>query len=327
VRTILLLAVLLLAHTLWGRSDDEFVIYTSIYQRVIDRMKPHLEEEFPGVEFEWRRMGSEQLAVKLGVELETGGTRCDLLMTSDPFFYAQLADASYLLEYLSPAAAGVPAALKDTNHAWATVRVPLMVLAVNHERLAKADHPCAFKDLMEARFRGKVAMGDPLKSGTTFTTVAALVKQYGWRYFEALRRNDVQSAGGNSTVTNKLETGERPVGIVLLENLLPALARGAPITVIYPADGAVPVPSPVAILAGSDQPALARKVYDFLFSAAIQEAIVSGFMYSPVPGRAPPEGARPWDELALFEWNAAFVAWVKAERKTIKSRFRSIMRD
>ena len=327
MRTILLLAVLLLVHTLWGRSDDEFVIYTSIYQRVIDRMKPLLEEEFPGVEFEWRRMGSEQLAVKLGVELETGGTRCDLLMTSDPFFYAQLADSSYLLEYLSPAAAGVPAALQDTDHAWTTVRVPLMVLAVNHERLAKADHPRAFKDLVEARFQGQVAMGDPLKSGTTFTTVAALVKQYGWSYFEALRRNDVQSAGGNSTVTNKLETGERPVGIVLLENLLPALGRGAPITVIYPADGAVPVPSPVAILAGTDQPALARKVYDFLFSASIQDAIVSGFMYSPVPGRAPPEGAKPWDELALFEWNPAFVAWVKEERKTIKARFRSIMRD
>ena len=136
----------------------------------------------------------------------------------------------------------------------------------------------------------------------------------------------IRWAGGNSSVLSKLETGERPVGIILLENLLPSLSKGAPITVIYPSDGAIPVPSPVGILKGTDRPALARRIYDYLFSEVMQEAIVSGHMYSPLPAFRSPEGARPWQDLTLFPWDFAFMTWVKKERVAIKKRFRSIMR-
>ena len=309
-----------------GDDGDELWIYTSIYPAVIERMQPALEEAFPGVAFRWYQKGSEQIAARLNMELDAGASPCDLLMTSDPFYYAELADAGLLEAYESPAAADVPGNLKDPRHAFATVRVPLMVIAVNHDRLDASAFPQSFRDLTAPRFRSRVAMGDPLKSGTTFTTVAALVRKYGWAYFEALRKNDVLSAGGNSSVLSKLETGERPVGIILLENLLPSLSKGAPITVIYPSDGAIPVPSPVGILKGTDRPALARRIYDYLFSEVMQEAIVSGHMYSPLPAFRPPEGARAWKDLALFPWDAAFLTWVKKERVAIKKRFRSIMR-
>ncbi|MDF1700344.1 MAG: extracellular solute-binding protein [Planctomycetota bacterium] len=310
-----------------SEADEAFHIYTSIYPQVIEQMEPKLRERFPGVTFRWYQMGSEQIAGRIGIELETGSTPCDLLLTSDPFFYAQLAEAGHLLPYESPAAAEVPAGLKDPAGRYATVRVPLMVIAVNHEKLAADQHPTSFADLADKRFAGKIAMGDPLKSGTTFTTVAAWVRGKGWPFIEKLAANDIVSAGGNSSVLRELESGARPVGVILLENLLPSLAAGAPITVIYPSDGAVPVPSPVAIMKQTDTPALAKEVYDFLYSPAMQAEIVAGFMYSPLPRNAPPEGGRPWGELALFPWDADALAWVKDERGAIKKRFRAILRD
>ncbi len=309
-----------------GGADDTFDIYTSIYPHVIRRMEAVLAKQFPDTKFRWYQMGSEQIAARLSTELEAGHTPCDLLMTSDPFYYAGLAAAGHLLPYDSPATAAVAAGLKDAGHDYATVRVPLMVIAVNHEHLALDQHPRSFKDLADPRFAGKLSMGDPLKSGTTFTTVAALVREYGWPYIEALRDNDVLPAGGNSATLARLETGERPVAIILLENLLPSLAKHAPITVIYPTDGAIPIPSPVAILRTTNQPALAKRVYDFMYSEAMQDAVVSGFMYSPLPSHAPPSGARPWNELAVYAWNAERLAWVRRERDAIKKRFRSIMR-
>ena len=308
-----------------GGPDEELVIYTSIYPQVIERMKPALAAEFPGVSFEWRQAGSEQLARKLSVELEAGGTRCDLLMTSDPFYYAQLAAAGHLATHDSPVTAEIPDGLKDAEGRWATVRVPVMVIGVNHDKIRKSEFPSSFQDLLDPRYAGKIAMGDPLKSGTNFTTVASLVRQYGWDYFRGLAKNGIQSAGGNSTVTNKLETGERPIGIVLLENLLPRIEAGAPITVVYPTDGAVPVPSPVAVLRTSDKPALARRVRDFFFGQAMQDAIVSGFMYSPLPNHAAPAGGAPWRELALQPFDAAFMDWVQNERDTIKETFGEIL--
>ena len=325
MRRWVLLLVLLLAPACGG-DDGAFHIYTSIYPHVIRRMEPLFAERFPGVEFHWHQMGSEQIAGRLSAEIEAGETPCDLLLTSDPFYYAQLSAAGHLLPYESPAAAGVPEALRGPDHAYTTVRVPLMVIAVNYHHLAPEQNPTSFADLADKRFAGKISMGDPLKSGTTFATVAALVRTHGWAYVEALRANDLLAAGSNSTTLQRLETGERPVAIILLENLLPSLAKEAPITVVYPTDGAIPVPSPVAILKTTDQPDLARRVYDFLFSDAIQDVVVSGFMYSPLPQHAAPAGAKPWNELPLFSWNTEAFTWVQTERDAIKKRFRAIMR-
>lgn len=305
----------------------ELWIYTSIYPSVIAKMKPVLEASFPEVEFRWFQKGSEQVAARLTMELAAGETPCDLLLTSDPFYYAELAEAGRLLPYESPAAARVPEGLRDPDHAYVTVRVPLMVLGVNTHELSDEDvWPRGFGDLGEPAFRGRVSMGDPLKSGTNFTTVAALSTSPGWGLLEAWSANDLVSAGGNSAVLQRLESGERPVGVILLENLLPRIAKGAPLAVVYPEDGAIPVPSPIAILEGTEDPELAKRVYDLCFSDAVQDAIVEGYMYSPLPDRDPPKGAKPWSELVLYPWDSAFVHDVETRRKEIKERFREILR-
>jgi iron(III) transport system substrate-binding protein len=114
--------------------------------------------------------------------------------------------------------------------------------------------------------------------------------------------------------------------VVLLENLLPRIRDGAPLAIVYPEDGAVLVPSPIAILRSANNPELARRVYDFFFTEAAQEAIVRGFMYSPLPDHPPPEGAPPFSELVLRPWSHEFLLWVKGRRDEIQARFRSILR-
>lgn len=319
--------VLLLALAGCGGDDqNEIWIYTSIYPQVIERLEPELQAAFPDVTFRWYQKGSEQVAARINAELASGDVLCDLIMTSDPFYYAQLEDQGLLLAHASPGAAAVPEGLRDPENAFTTVRVPLMVIAVNHERLTPSEHPGSFKALQESRYEDKVSMGDPLKSGTNFTTVAALSKLYGWDYFQALRDNGVVSAGGNSAVLHRIETGERPIGIILLENVLPRIAKGAPITVVYPSDGAIPVPSPVAIMKSSSNPELAKRVQDLFFEPALQKAIVQGYMYSPLPQLEPPAGGRPWKDVAMYPWSARFVEDVKTERDHIKKRFREVMR-
>ena len=308
-----------------GKSR-EIWIYTSIYPSVLRRMEPVLAARFPDVRFQWYQKGSEQVAARLTMELEAGGTPCDLLMTSDPFYYAELKDAGRLLPYASPAAQDVPDDLRDPDDAFTTVRIPLMVLGVNASALGGAEPPRGFADLSDPAYRGLVSMGDPLKSGTTFTTVASLARSAGWPLLEGWGGNGLVAAGGNSAVLQRLESGERPIGVILLENLLPRIAEGAPLAVVYPDDGAVPIPSPVAILQGTDDPALAKQVVDAMFSAEIQATIVAGHMYSPLVGRAAPEGARAWNDLALAPWDDEFVSWVRGRRNEIKQRFREILR-
>ena len=201
-----------------------------------------------------------------------------------------------------------------------------MVLGVNADALPEGERPTSFAELADARFRDRISMGDPSKSGTNFTTVASLTRTGDWSLLEAWAANGLVSGGGNSSVIRRLESREQPVGVVLLENLLPQIEKGRPLAVVFPTDGAVPVPSPIAILASTDQPELAKQVYDFMFSLGIQEAIVEGHMYSPLPDHRPPTGAPPWTELELQPWSSEFLLQVKARRQEIKDRFRALLR-
>lgn len=307
-----------------GRT--EIWIYTSIYPQVIERLAPRLEAALPGVDLRWVQKGSEQVAAVLNAEIASGRILGDVLLTSDPFYYAELAAAGHFLPHASAGAAAVPAAFRDPGGAFTAVRVPLMVIAVNHDRIPAGGHPRSFADLAGSGFPARLSMGDPLKSGTCFTAVAALARTLGWEWFERLRAGGFVAAGGNSAVLQRLETGERPVGIVLLEDVLPRIAKGAPLTVIYPEDGAIPVPSPVAILRATRHPEIARRIQDLLFTPELQAAIVEGRMYSPLPESAPPAGARPWRELKLFPWDAAFFEATARDREAIKQRFREVMR-
>jgi iron(III) transport system substrate-binding protein len=312
-----------------GAAADraEVWIYTSLYKHVVDELEPQVAAAFPGLEVRWYQAGSEVVAAKVEAELLGGGTRADLLLTADPFWYLELHRRGLLEPYASPAAAAVAPELRGPGDAFVTNRIPVIVLGYNSQRVAAADVPGSFAELAEPRFRDRVSMGSPLESGTTFTATALLARRHGWEWFARLREGGLIAAGGNSSVVSRLETGERPIGILLLENVLAAMAKGSPVRPIYPTDGAIPVPSPIAIVRRSGQPAEVRQLYDWFFGAAAQRAMVASGMYSPLPGIASPPGAMEWQEMQrrLQPWTPELVADVLAEREAVKRRFTEVV--
>jgi iron(III) transport system substrate-binding protein len=293
-------------------------IYTSMYKEVVAEMKPELERALPGIEVRWYQGGSETVAARINTELVAGRTQADLVLTSDPFWYEELKKSGKLQAYDSPAARAVPAQYADPEHYFTTVRMCLMVIGYNPDA---AQAPLGWVDLKNPRYSGHLSMGSPVESGTMFTATAMLERAFGWEWFAALRRGDLIAAGGNGSVINRIETRERPVGMVLLENILKARKKGSPIHAVYPAEGAIAVPSPIALTSDSRNPELARKVYDWFFSREAQTAIVRGSMYSPLPDMPAPEGARPWAQVPLMKWDAQVLGELYSQRDGIKTKF------
>jgi iron(III) transport system substrate-binding protein len=307
-------------------------IYTSIYEHVIAALEPVLRDAFPDIDVRFFQRGSEDVAARLNSEIAAGKVGADLVMTSDPFWYEELKQAGHLLDYRSARAADIPSNLNDPDGTFVTVRVPVMVMAVNSNRVPVPDRPRTFRELAEAKWAKRITMGDPNRSGSFFTAVAALQRKYGWEYFEGLRRNDIVAAGGNSAVLNRIMTGEKDAGIVLLENLLQAREQNAkaPIEIIYPEDGVILVPSPIAILKATAAPDAAKRLYDFFLSDQGQNAIVKGWMYSPYDHIAAPPAAKPWADVfpsALLPWTADYLRDTTKARDDLKRRFNSIVID
>jgi iron(III) transport system substrate-binding protein len=134
-----------------------------------------------------------------------------------------------------------------------------------------------------------LALGDPLSSGTAFMTVVSLGKG-DVSFVGKLRARGASIAGGNSVVLQKVLAGERRFGVVLLENVLAARARGEPVGFVIPADGAVVVAGDVAILKDTRNETAARAIVDLVLSPAGQELMrgASGNMHAVDPRLPPP---------------------------------------
>ncbi|MCU0697542.1 MAG: ABC transporter substrate-binding protein [Myxococcaceae bacterium] len=303
-----------------GAPRGDLWVYTSMYRHVLDALEPLLKERLPQVTVRWFQGGSEKVATRLEAELTAGGSPCDVLMTSDPFLYRRLAQSQRLARTVSVNGVRTPRALLDPDGHWEAVRVSTMVLA----HRAGQPAPSSFAALLEPTWKGEVVVGDPLTSGTAFTWAVAMERTFGADFFPKLRANGARVAGGNAAVLQKIEGGEAKVGVVLLENVLAAKARGSPVEAAWPTDGAVIVPGPVAVLSTSRNPIAAKAFIDVLLSPEGQRVIRElGDMHAVDPRQPGPRGLEGIEPLLTKSapFDEALLDRGLAEGPALKARF------
>ncbi|MCA9493742.1 MAG: extracellular solute-binding protein [Myxococcales bacterium] len=306
-----------------AEPEGEVWVYTSMYPHVVERFEALVRERHPNLEPSFFQAGSEKVAQRVEAEWAAGSSPACVLLTSDPFWYAKLDAEGRLQPYLPPTSLRIDRSLVDPDGAWLAARLSLMVLAANGDRVPEAERPTAFSDLTGPAFRDRFTMGDPLASGTNFTLLSFWAEEPGWDWVDALQANGLVAAGGGSAVLQRLDSGERPVGAILLENLLAAPHTSA--VPIFPTDGAVVIPGPVAITAGCPNPVAARAIVDLLMSDEGQAVIVEGDMYAALPEVPPPDGAPRLGDIAVRTWGPGFVERVSTDAGAIKDRWAALV--
>lgn len=308
-------------------DKKEVWIYTSMYKDTIADLTPKLEKDFPGVKFQWFQAGSEEIATKVNAEILAGGTKADILISSDRFWYEEMASMGKLHSYKSEKGSTMNSQLRHPEGFYHTLSIPVMVMAYNNEAVKKEEAPSTFKEMAEGKWSKKFTTGSPLASGTNFTTMAMLQHHYGWDYFKNLKKNETIAQGGNSSVLRRIQSKERPVGWVLLENLLRFKDKDKRIEVVFPKDGAVIHSNIMAITNKTEDRTTSQKVVDWLFSNKGQEAMTRSFMYSPFDTFAPPKGAPELSTILKnsFPWTPEFLKGVTAKRAELKEKYTEIM--
>ena len=308
-------------------NENEIWIYTSLYKDTISDIQPKLEKDFPGMTFKFYQAGSEEIAAKVNAEIMAGGTKADLLISSDRFWYEEMAAFKKLEPYNTDQVKKIPAQFRHKDGMYNTLSIPVMVLAYNTESFKPSLAPATFKEMIGKKWRGKFSTGSPLASGTNFTTVAFLSKAYGWDFFKKLQNNGTISEGGNSAVIRRIQSKERPVGWVLLENLLRFQDKDKRLKAVFPKDGVVIHNNVLALTKKDGNREKVRAVAKWLFSKKGQDAMVRSYMYSPFADHSAPKGAPQFSELYAksFPWTPEFVSYVVKNREAIKEQFAEIM--
>ena len=270
--------------------SGNLMIYTSIYPDIVELVKPAIAKKFPDLKVSWFQAGSEQVMAKLAGEIEAKKVQADVLLVADPAYYLTLKDKGLLMKYDSPMRKEITGN-KDTEGYWTGVRINAIVMAYNTKKVKPEEAPKTWMELTDPKWKNRIAMANPLLSGTAYVGVGALQQKYGWEYFDKLKANGIKVEAGNTALQNKLVQGEYDVVIILEENILKMADKGEPVKVAYPSDGAAINPSPIAIFSSAQNPEAAKALTDWWLSKEGQEAIVKGWMHSVRGDVEPPKGA------------------------------------
>jgi iron(III) transport system substrate-binding protein len=302
-------------------------IYTNLSKEVTDEMSASLSVKVPDADVKWYQGSTESVTHKIKLEYESGKVQADLVLISDPLWYVAQKQEGHLLPYKSEAAQGVAPEYRDPDDTFVAARVSVMLMGYNPDFLKVEELPARWSDLTHSQWQGRVSMGNPLEYATQFIALGSLVKLQGWDFFSKLKKLKLFAEGSNSAVLKRIQSGERPVGILLLETLLRAKAGGSSVRILYPADGLIPIPGPIAILKSTKNPTHSKRVYDWFFSSQAQTALVREGMYSPVHGAIRPEGARSWDEIQskMMKLSPTLLPDMLKDRDLIRAKFSDVV--
>lgn len=306
-------------------EKPKVVIYTSMYEDVIEAMTQVLHEKFPNYDVEFFYGGTGTLQAKIAAEKDTKKLGCDMLMVADPSYSLELKADGLLHPYISKEAENI-ALEYDPEGYWYPVRNLNMVLAYNPEKFKKEELPNSFKDFAyDKSLKNLISMSNPLTSGTALVAISALKDKYGYEYFDKLAENKVMIESGSVALT-KLETGECKVIMILEESVLKKREEeDSELEVIYPTDGVICVPSPIMTItdewSAHKNSKICEELTDWFLSPEGQKYIVKGWMHSVL--KNPP--AIPYDSIEtdkIFK-SAMPVNWENClkERSELRTNF------
>ena len=305
------------------KPETKIVIYTSMYEDIINAIKKELSNQFPAYDIEFVYGGTGAIRARVSSEFSSGRLGCDILLVATST-YAEEVKAKGILHPYKSAEAKSLAFKYDPDGCWYPVRISNMVLAYNPEKYDKNAIPNSFYDFaFDSRAKGAISMNNPIVSGTSMTAITVLRKQYGLEYFQALGRQNVMIDAG-AVAINKLESGEAKVAMILEESILKKRQEeNSKLEVIYPSDGTIMIPSTIMIINNewnaNGNAKEAEKVTDWFLGTDGQNAIVNGWMHS-VRTNFP---KIPYDSVSIdkIQVNSIPVSWDFRESEKIQDDF------
>lgn len=312
-------------------AAESVMLYASLKETQLQALKEGFTKLHPSIKMEYFTAGTGKIMTKLAAEQQAGRVVADVLWVGEPHYLFTFKEQGRLLPYHSPEAKGFANHLKDPDGMFTAGRVITLGLGYHAPSFPAGEEPKDWTDLQQPRFKGQVGLADPTLSGTAFYTVATIVENYGWGFFEKLKANGAVVVKGSQDIVDRIASGDLKAGIVVDYLAKGAEKKGSPIRFAYPKTGMIVIASPLGILKSTQNPEAAKKFVDFVLSVEGQ-AILAKADVLPVRAEGLKKaGAEPWMLEALFLLNLSRVlpvsnAKLHTESKALLERFAAIMR-
>ena len=306
-----------------AEKEGKVVWYASVDVKVAEQVAKAFKEQYPKIEVEVERSGSERVLQRINQEYQSNIHNVDVVNSSDASHFLFWKQQGWLAKHTPPDALKFAAQYRDPEGTYFTWRATLDCMAYNPNIVKEADAPKGYKDLLDPKWKGKLTKAHPGYSGTALTGTYAIEKLLGWGYFEQLAKQGVQQLQSTTATPKSIASGERAVQVDGNEyNVFIEMKAKSPIKPIYAVEGTPFISSPTAIFEKAPHPNAARVFQNFIYTAKVQQMIVdTGGQRSMHPDVKEPADRTPLAKIKLLPDDPAGMMPQVAE---IKKKYTSI---
>jgi ABC-type Fe3+ transport system substrate-binding protein len=274
-----------------AKREGQVVIYSAMI--VNQALRPIAEKfgrKYPFLKLTYWRADSEDIMQKISAEVRAGNVVGDLVEGTGVGELA--AQAGLVQPYYTPALAAYPERYRDPNGLWTPTRLSYYAMAYNTRLVPANAVPKAYADLLDPRWKGKMAWRIGSASGTPlFLTNLRLAwgEENAARYFEKLKDQKILNFGAGSarTLVDRVIAGEYAMALnVFAHHPLISKAKGAPVDSQL-MDPVVSTAATMAVVKGLRHPNAAMLLVDFILSAEGQESLLAAEYFPSDPNVAP----------------------------------------
>jgi iron(III) transport system substrate-binding protein len=260
-----------------GKPEDQVVVYSAADADMVNAMVAAFQQKYPAVKASTVVAGTGEIIKR--VESEAARPLGDVIWSVGPESLG--AKKTLIAPYQSREAAAFYPNLAPADQSWTPFTVMPYIIMYNKKLVPDADAPTTWKAVLDPKWKGKVAYADATKSGSSYTLLVTWLTVFGkndtgWKYVEdVLRQSKVLPK--SSMTYQMVANAEIPIGLTFEQAAFDYLKGGAPIGIVYPAEGTAIIPDGSALIANAPHPNAARLFLDFTVSKEGQALIVDKF--------------------------------------------------
>lgn len=293
-------------------SDKRLTVYTSHKEMVYGPIIKEFEES-TGIWVNVVTGGSNELLELIAAQ--SGHSACDVM------FGGGVESLSAYSEYFEPYQCGEISNIKPQLTPKGFGYTPfssLPVVLIYNSKLVRQGEIDSWADLLDERWKGKIAYANPTVSGSGYTaaiTMLSCIEGDMWNNLNRFICNlNNMVLPGSGEVTQNVADGTFWVGVTLEETALRSIAAGDEIAIAYPKEGTSAVPDGCAIISGAPHLENAKLFLEFVQSKEVQQMVVERFNRRSVRlDVGDPPNLISEQKIPLIDYNVEWAGSIKQE--------------
>jgi ABC-type Fe3+ transport system substrate-binding protein len=266
-----------------AKREGEVVWYTALI--VTQAVRPLIDafnKKYPGIEVRFARADSGPTAIKIINEARAGKVQSDVFDGIDAT--PPLVQLGLVEPYIAAEAQKYPPELKDADGRWNALVLYFLTGAINTSLVSGPDVPATPQDLLQPKWKGKIAWSTAAAAGAP-VYVGAVLRQMGeekgMAFLKALSRQDVVNLDAtNRAILDQVILGEYPIALnIFNHHAVLSAQKGAPVKwlKLEPISGLM---HSIGLTRNAPHPNAGKLLIDFLTSEEGQRTL-AGVEYLP----------------------------------------------